>query len=84
MVLNLRVRLCPEACPSLHRGGSAALYGAVAVTGGVVVYMRLVRGWTLGDMLYVTRAGLKKSISQVTDGESPKSGFRAYGAKLRF
>ena len=49
------------------RGGAAVLYGAVAGTGGAEVYMRL-RGWSLGDMLYVTRAGLKKSISQVTDG----------------
>ena len=53
----------------LYRGGAAVLYGVVAVTGGVVVYMRLVRGWSLGDMLYVTRSGLKKSISQVTEGE---------------
>ncbi len=45
----------------------AGLYIAVAVTGGVV-YLRLVKGWKLTDMLYVTRAGLKKSLAQVTEG----------------
>ncbi len=57
--------------PSEHavhlRRSSAALYIAVAVTGGVV-YFRLVKGWKIADMLYVTRSGLKKSIAQVTEG----------------
>ena len=55
-----------EHAACLHRSG-AALYIAVAVTGGVV-YLRLVKGWKLADMLYVTRSGLKKSIAQVTEG----------------
>jgi len=52
------------------RRSSAALYVAVAVAGGVV-YFRLVKGWKIADMLYVTRSGLKKSIAQVTEGAPP-------------
>ena len=35
------------------------------------MYLRLVKGWKFGDMLYVTRSGLKKSIAQVTEGACP-------------
>ena len=67
---------------------SAALYIAVAVTGGVV-YFRLVKGWKIADMLYVTRSGLKKSIAQVTEGAGllgfkRMSAFHQTGASLPF
>ena len=43
------------------------LYGGTAAA-ATLLYFRLVHGWKLTDMLYVTRAGLSKSISQVTAG----------------
>lgn len=49
------------------------MYVAVASIGGVL-YLRMVKGWKLGDMLYVTRAGLKQSVSHVTEGvQTPSS-----------
>lgn len=58
----------------VHTGGSGTgtgtyvLYGAAGAVLGVVVYYRVFRGWTLGDMLYATRRGLKEGLAQVSTG----------------
>lgn len=58
----------------VHTGGSTAsagtyvLYGAAGAVLGVVVYYRVFKGWTLGDMLYATRRGLKEGLAQVSAG----------------
>lgn len=49
--------------------GSYVLYGAAAAGIGVVVYLRVLRGWTFGDMLYATRRGLRDGLAQVSAGE---------------
>ncbi|KAL4425145.1 hypothetical protein ABPG77_008250 [Micractinium sp. CCAP 211/92] len=48
--------------------GTYVLYGAAGAVLGVVVYYRVFRGWTLGDMLYATRRGLKEGLAQVSTG----------------
>ncbi|PRW05903.1 NADH-cytochrome b5 reductase 1 [Chlorella sorokiniana] len=48
--------------------GSYVLYGAAAAGLGVVVYFRVLKGWTFGDMLYATRRGLKEGLAQVSTG----------------
>jgi Protein of unknown function (DUF1664) len=40
-----------------------------AVAAGGVIYLRVFRGWRLVDMMYVTRASLKKSVGQLSEGE---------------
>jgi hypothetical protein len=59
------------ACVSPHllvcRG--ATLYYVTAVAAGGVIYLRVFRGWRLVDMMYVTRASLKKSVGQLSEGE---------------
>lgn len=58
----------------VHTSGSGAsagtyvLYGAAGAVLGVVVYYRVFKGWTLGDMLYATRRGLKDGLAQVSAG----------------
>jgi hypothetical protein len=47
---------------------STGVYVAVVVAGSVV-YLRFVRGWRLGDLMYVTRASLNRSLTQVTSGD---------------
>ena len=50
------------------RGGSYILYGSAAAGLGVVLYFRVLRGWTFGDMLYATRRGLRDGLNQVSAG----------------
>lgn len=53
---------------SSNTTGSYVLYGAAAAGLGVVVYFRVLKGWTFGDMLYATRRGLKEGLAQVSTG----------------
>lgn len=46
----------------------ATLYYVTAVAAGGVIYLRVFRGWRLVDMMYVTRASLKKSVGQLSEG----------------
>lgn len=48
------------------------MYYVVAVAAGGAIYLRVFRGWKLVDMMYVTRSSLKKSVGQLSDGESAK------------
>ncbi|PSC68412.1 NADH-cytochrome b5 reductase 1 isoform A [Micractinium conductrix] len=64
-----------QAVTVVHTGGSSGsstgaylLYGASGVVLGVVVYYRVLKGWTFGDMLYATRRGLKEGLASVTQG----------------
>lgn len=50
------------------RGGAVLLYGCTAAGLGAVLYFRVLRGWTFGDMLYATRRGLRDGLAQVSTG----------------
>jgi hypothetical protein len=53
--------------------------GAIVVVGGVVLYLRFVRGWRWSDMMYVTKASLAAMQESVTSSEwAPKE--RGLGA----
>lgn len=49
-------------------GGYSILFYTSAAAGAGLLYLRFVKGWTLQDLMYVTRASLKNSINQVTSG----------------
>lgn len=52
----------------LGRSGTIVYYGGVIVVSTLgVMYLR---GWKVTDLLYVTRAGLQKSMAGVTTSES--------------
>ena len=38
------------------------------VTGAGLLYVKVVRGWKLGDLMYVTKASLQHSIGAVSSG----------------
>ena len=40
----------------------------VGAAGAGYVYLRLFKGWRLGDLMYVTRSSLSKSMNSVTAG----------------
>lgn len=66
----------PGAVTVVHTGagdrtGSYVLYGCTAAGLGVVLYMRVLRGWTFGDMCYATRRGLRDGLQQVSTGDQP-------------
>lgn len=48
-------------------GRSAGFYLGVVAIGGVL-YLRVFRGWKLGDMMYVTRASLDSSVGKLSEG----------------
>lgn len=60
--------------------GTYLLYSAAACGLGTVVYLRLARGWTFGDMLYATRRGLRDGLAQVSSGAHSRARWRAAGA----
>lgn len=52
-----------------RRGGGYVVAGVAAAGLGVVVYLKLVRGWSVSDFFYVTRRGLKQGLESVNKGE---------------
>ena len=38
------------------------------VTGGGLLYLRVFKGWKLGDLMYVTKASLQQSVGAVSSG----------------
>ena len=47
----------------------STLLGVVVVVGGVVMYLRFVKGWTLSDMMYVTKGAMTSMQESVNKGE---------------
>jgi len=41
---------------------------SLAAGGTLIIYLRFVCGWRLGDLMYVTRASLSRSLTSVTSG----------------
>ncbi len=41
---------------------------SLAAGGTLIIYLRFVCGWRLGDLMYVTRASLSRSLTSVTTG----------------
>lgn len=56
------------------RGSAYLLYGCTAAGLGAVLYFRVLRGWTFGDMLYATRRGLRDGLAQVSTGGTLQGG----------
>jgi hypothetical protein len=52
--------------PPLRR---STVTGAIVVVGGVVLYLRFVRGWRFSDMMYVTKGALTAMQETVTASE---------------
>ncbi|KAK9840804.1 hypothetical protein WJX81_005840 [Elliptochloris bilobata] len=48
-------------------GGTVVLY-SLAAGGTLIIYLRFFCGWRLGDLMYVTRASLSRSLTSVTSG----------------
>jgi hypothetical protein len=61
-----RVR-AQSALRAAGRGGTVVLY-SLAAGGTLIIYLRFVCGWRLGDLMYVTRASLSRSLTSVTSG----------------
>ena len=60
------------------------MYYVVIAAAGGVVYLRLIRGWRLADMMYVTRASLKSSVGQLHDGAPPAATHLSVSAHRTF
>ena len=43
--------------------------GFVVIIGGVAVYLRFVKGWSLGDFMYVTKASLQNFKDSMQEGK---------------
>lgn len=56
-----------SAANACYRGGTVVMY-SLAAGGTLIIYLRFVCGWRLGDLMYVTRASLSRSITSVTSG----------------
>lgn len=41
---------------------------SLAAGGTLIIYLRFFCGWRLGDLMYVTRASLSRSLTSVTAG----------------
>lgn len=60
-------RASSSAWRACGRGGTVVLY-SLAAGGTLIIYLRFVCGWRLGDLMYVTRASLGRSLTSVTSG----------------
>jgi len=50
------------------RSGWSTTAGFVVIIGGVAVYLRFVKGWSLGDFMYVTKASLQNFKDSMQEG----------------
>lgn len=50
------------------KGSWSVVVYPIVVAGGVVLYLRFVRGWRLADMMYVTRSSLQNFKTSVQEG----------------
>eukprot|EP00887_Chlorella_sp_A99_P007145 scaffold2.g7145.t1 len=51
-----------------ERSGSYVLYAVLTLGCGTVLYLKFYRGWSVGDLMYVTRRGLRQGLAQVSSG----------------